>query len=76
MKLTDKQLQILQTLKAGEPMTPTEVGQTAGKSYDQASSWASGGLKALEEKGLVEKAKSKALYLITSLGLEARRENA
>ena len=54
VSLTDKQKTILETLVNQGPMTPTEIGRACGKTYDQASSWASGGLRKLKQTELVD----------------------
>lgn len=52
--MTKKQKLVLDILAASaDPLTPTEIGERAGQTYDKASSWANGALVALQEQGLV-----------------------
>lgn len=69
--LTDKQAAVLMTLASadGHPLTPTEIGEACGKSYDRASSWAAGALKALARGKLVE-SPSRGCYRLTAMGKE------
>jgi Fe2+ or Zn2+ uptake regulation protein len=66
-KLTANETRVLEILKnsPNKELTPTVIGQTLGKSYNDASPFASPILKRLSEKGLIKKVdfkKGKYIY--------------
>ena len=72
MRLTDKRIQVLSIMNnwPDDFWSPTEIGGVAGKTYVQASGWASGALRPLHRAGLVERSVD-GHYLITQAGQEA-----
>jgi len=76
--LTDWQLLVLQAIRElstdlddNDGLTPGDIGMGAGVDYDSASSRACSALKALVERGFVEK-KARGRYRLTKLGWCAR----
>ena len=56
IKLTEKDLQILEVIKSTVgAIGPTEIGTKLGKSYNSASPYCSGSLKKLMNAGLIVK---------------------
>lgn len=55
VKLTEKDLNILDVIRRTHIIGPTEIGLRLGKSYNSASSYCSGSLKKLIAAGLIVK---------------------
>jgi len=72
VRLTSKQYQALQILNSWHQdfRGPSEIGTVAGKTYNHASSWATGALKPLHAAGLVDRSPD-GKYRITAAGREA-----